>query len=510
MSSFADFQKLISQITTGDPSHASVELLLRRLDPLTAKYLELCAIPHQFDPRILRVLEPEMSAVDAKSRYEELSQLSCVSARPNALAVHDEARKYLFGRWLSKNNYEFKNANARLANYFTQTRDPESAYSVEFAQRQRMFHLIGEDQSGGVKEFERLCRSERSVGRLSECETLIALVREYKAVLSDSSSGIVLYHEAKLWLDRRELEKSEQLFREVLNNQTLSSGYHIRSFDRIGLIYGARRQWKEAIRSLQTAVRLAEVAGDQWRLSLVMNDLGATLRDSGDQEEGRRILKKAIQLADEVKNTSCVAAGYNSLGTLERRAGDIRKGIEQYEKSLSYLSKLHDELREAQVYNNLGAAYADLGDWATSEQMYQRSLELKREAGDSIGQARTLSNLVPVYQNLKLRDDAIVAASQSIAVFEELRDKFSAAVTTRNLAKVYREMELADKSRNAYSRAIELFREAGDDEQFYATKTELEAYLRPVGMPWWAWLTVGSIAIIFLGLVVLFVYLFSR
>lgn len=209
MSSFEDFQRLISQ-TSVDPSHASIELLLLQLDPLSAKYLKLCAIPHQFDPLILQVLGPEISVAEAESRYQDLSRLSCISVRAGALAVHDEARQYLFGQWLFKNDAEFKSASRRLANYFGQPRGSQDAYSKEFARRHRMFHLIGEVQAEGIKEFEKLCRSERSMGRLSECEALIALTREYKSILGELSSGIVLYHEAKLWFDRREWEKSEQ------------------------------------------------------------------------------------------------------------------------------------------------------------------------------------------------------------------------------------------------------------------------------------------------------------
>jgi tetratricopeptide (TPR) repeat protein len=509
VSSFADFQRLIAQ-TSENPAHASVDLLLGQMDPAAAKHLELCAVPHQFDLAILRLLAPEIEAQQVEVRYQEFSRLSLVIHRKDALALHDEARRFLFDRWLTSNTAEFKLANARLVQHFEKSVSKQNSYDSAYASRQRMFHLTGQDPPKGIQEFERLFRDERAKGRLSECEALLALVREYSSVLTRIHMGIVLYHEARLWFERRDWSRAEELFLRVLEIDALPISYRIKSRNRIGLLFAKQRRWQDAIRNLEMAVQLAKANGQLQKLPFLVHDMGAAYRDSGDPESSRRLLEESIQLAKNVQDISCIAAGYNGLGTLERKGGDIRRAIEQYKKSLEYLSMLRDQLRTAQVYNNLGAAYADLGDWKVSEEMYKKSLELKTEAGDRIGLARTLSNLIPVYQNLNLLQDAISAAQKATAIFEDLRDNFSAAVATRNLAKLYRRMEAVGESKNNYQRAIELFRGANDSEQAEATERELNAYDRHIGMPWWAWAAALFGFVAFIAVIALFVFWLSK
>jgi tetratricopeptide (TPR) repeat protein len=509
VSSFADFQRLIAQ-TTGDPAHASVELLLLQMEPAAAKHFRLCAIPHQFDLTVFKLLMPEVELVQAEQRYQEFSRLSPVIHLTDALTLHDQARRFLFDQWLKENGTEFQVVSGRLVKHFEKSADVQNSYDSTYARRQRMFHMIGHDQSKGIEEFEKIFRDERVNGRLSECEALLALVREYDPILTQLHSGIVLYHEARLWFERRDWSHAEKLFRAVLEINGLPQSYRIKSWNRIGLLFARQRYWKDAILNLEKGVQLAKESNDLKTLPFAVHDLGTAYRDSGEPDRSRRLLQESIDLAKKVQDTSCIAAGYNSLGTLERRGGDIRRGIEHYKKSLEYLSILHDHLRTAQVYNNLGAAYADLGEWETSREMYQKSIELKTDAGDTIGLARTLSNLIPVYQHLSRLQDAISAAEKATRIFEKLRDPFSAAVATRNLAKLYRGTEAKEEVTTTYLRAIELFREAKDYDQAEATKTELDAYTRPVGMPWWALTATifGFLAVV--AVIVLFAWLLHK
>jgi len=500
VSSLDDFQRLIAQ-TSGDPTRAGIEFLLLQMEPTTAKHLRLCAIPHQFDLNIFKLLMPEGDPLEIERRYQEFSKLSLVTHQGNTLALHDQARKCLFGQWLTEKDSDFKTANARLVRHFAATAGGQSSYDSAYSRRQRMFHMIGDDESKGIEEFKKLFRDEQIKGRLSECEALLVLVREYNDILTQQHSGVVLYHEAILWFERGDWSRAENLFRAVLDINSMPQSYHIKSWNRIGLLYGRQRRWKDAILNLDRAVQLAKDSNDLKRLPFAIHDLGAAYRDSGEPERGRILLLESIELAEKENDISCVAAGYNSLGTLERRAGDTRRAIEQYEKSLEYVSVLHDNLRTAQVYNNIGAASADLSEWETSMEMYEKSVNLKTEAGDTIGLARTLSNLIPVYGHLSRIQDAVRAAEKASNIFEQLRDPFGAAVAQRNLAKLYRGTEAAEESRRSYWRAIELFIKVGDTNQAEATRRELEAYINPVGMPWWAWTAIIFILVLVLTII---------
>jgi len=124
--------------------------------------------------------------------------------------------------------------------------------------------------------------------------------------------------------------------------------------------------------------------------------------------------------------------------------------------------------------------------------------------------ARTLANLIPVYEHLNLVEDAVAVARQSISIFLELHDWYSAAVATRNLAKLYRRIGESERSRERYSDAIELFRKGTEEEQAVATQKELDAYLYPVRIPWWAWTLIGFFGLLMVALVLFVVYVLVR
>jgi len=181
--------------------------------------------------------------------------------------------------------------------------------------------MIGKEQTQGIADFEKLCREERHRGRLGECETLIGLCREYNPVLSQTNTGIVLYHEAKLWFDRREWSQAEDLFRKLTDNPALAAEYHVKAWNRIGLLYAVSVDGKRPIDTLEQATALAKDV-DYTQLAFVLHDLGAVYRDSGDTEQGRHLLEKSIALATAANNVSCIVP---TTTALERWNGKLGK-----------------------------------------------------------------------------------------------------------------------------------------------------------------------------------------
>jgi tetratricopeptide (TPR) repeat protein len=504
---FAEFQRLVDESSGNPDANPIVDLLLAGMEPTAAHHLRLCAIPHQFDLPIFRLLAPELDPGTAERRFEELSRLSLVIRRDSGFALHDEPRRYLFQKWLKEHRREFILVNATLVKFFRDVQAPDNPYAREFAARKLMFHLLGSNLDSGLQEFESLSIEARAKGRLTECEALITLCREYETIFSAAQAGLVIFHEAELWFKRREWTKSEELYNSVLSNAAVKINYHIQSWSRIGLTYLNRRDWSKAIDNLKEGLCLAQSHGDRRLLPFIFHDLGVSYRESGANTEARSVLKESIECALEVGDISCIAAGYNSLGTLERRIGNLKEAIVWYRLSIKELLQLGEQNRTAQVYNNLGAAYFDAGEWKASEEMYKNSLALKTAVGDTIGRARTQANLVPVYQNLGRSEESILTAREAIAIFEELRDLYSAAVTTRNAAKLYRDLNRQDDAEREYVKAMILFRKAGDKEQAIATQMELASYSKPVGLPWWAWGIIIVSALTIAGIVTLIIWL---
>ena len=152
----SEFKLLLAQESPAERGSSS-ETLLRLMPAATAKCFQLCAIPHEFNPPVLRVLEPDLDEAGAQARYDEFSQLSCVIAVPDGLALHDVTRAELFGDWLKPDRgQQFREANARLVAHYDGLVVAVSGTAREVLALQRMFHLLGADQEAGFRQFESL------------------------------------------------------------------------------------------------------------------------------------------------------------------------------------------------------------------------------------------------------------------------------------------------------------------------------------------------------------------
>lgn len=479
------------------------------MDEAGAAYLRACAIPHQLDLQIFRVLVPGLDEAAAEARYKELGELSLIRSVNGGLALHDQARKYLFGQWLANPQGQFVVFSQRLADYFSHIAGQSHGERLDTAWRQAMFHRIGATADVGIEELERLCRRARKAGRLSECETLITLAHEYDRVLNARQLGVIAYHEAKLAADRRQWPAAETLFRNVADNTEVSSERRVKALDRLGLVFSSQRRWREAIQTFELALERARSGGEH-ELPFILHDLGVAYRESGDLAKAQALLEQAIREARATENVSCMAAGYNSLGTVRLKLRQVQQAISDYKESLTLLNQLQDENRAAQVYNNLGAAYSDLADWKTSGEMYTHSLQIKENAGDTLGQAKSLSNLMPVYQNENLTSQAIDAGKRAISMFEEMRDPYDAAVVKRNLAKLYRRLDNREEAVRAYTDAIESLRASDAANEAAGLQQEFNDYLKPRSFPWWGCGIIVFSLLILLGIFTVIAFLDSR
>jgi tetratricopeptide (TPR) repeat protein len=498
----ARFQRLLAELPGRAPG-SSIDLLLHTMDPESAAQLRLCAIPHAFTPSVLQALVPGLDAARAEQQCRAFGALSMVVAGPDGLAMHDEARRYLFTQWFRPEVAgDFAAASSRLVAYFEQA-TAATDQALEIVHRRRMFHLLGIDQAKGFAEFERQCRRARREMRLSDCANLIRLAHEYDAVLAPEWATRLAYHEGKLASDLRDWTRARQLFDRVLSDATAPPDLRVKTLLRVGFIFCEERSWPAAIEHYQQALEIARtVPESRDQIHHILSSLGEAHRDSGDLETAERLLVESLALAEATGDPSELANIHNSLGTLHFKRREIPEAISAYQRSLAYLTQTQDPFRSAQVHNNLGMVYSDLREWTKAEQFYQESLATKRQAGDSVGQARTLTNLVRVYRNLNHSQQAIEACHQALMLFGEVRDLHSSAQAQRTLGKLYASMGSLEPARQAFEDAAELLERCGAADEAQATWRELRTLGARVGLPWWAWtiivLIVGFVALVLL------------
>jgi tetratricopeptide (TPR) repeat protein len=454
----AKLKEFLKRLSDEGPNVA-VDTTLERIGPERARLLRLCAIPHQFDPVILKVLEPSLEVEEGKQICQCISDLSFVSFSPDELLLHDKVRRYLFNQWLLPAlAYQFAQASERLFLHFDRLASEAEYDEAETARLRRVFHHIGFNRAEGFREFERLFSSYRFDFNLSKCEQLIKLVKEYEPVLEEDYRHRLTYQEGKLSTDRHNLEQAEAIFEELLRHAELNAELRAKTYNRLGMVYASKGAWLKARNCYREAYAMAhQVNFEQSFMALIAHDLGVTYRETGDLDEAEALLKSSAEQARWAGDNWMLAASYNSLGTLYRQEGEFQSAKEYYELSLNCLREQGDKFRIAQLYNNLGIAYLDSRQWKLSEQYFNQSLDIKREVGDFIGEAKTLNNLTRLYLSAGDYERAIDTVRQAINKFEKAHDSRSMADAQWNLGKLYRRLGRKAESLIAFEGAARLF-----------------------------------------------------
>jgi tetratricopeptide (TPR) repeat protein len=495
----ADFQALTTRLASEGPA-GSVEFLLEQMEPESASHLRLCAIPHQFDAKILQALDPGLDTHRADLYCQEFSKLPVITFNHDGMALHDKARHHLFQQWIEPPiSPAFQTASEHLVHYFDDCAksSEESENALKLIRVSWVFHLIGADQQKGFDEFQKLCRQKRHQFALSDCEQLINLVHEYDSVLFPENAAWLTYHEGKLAADRCQWKEAEALFKQVLESNASDPHLQVMVNNRLGMIRDENRDYYGAIEYFQKALDLAKkIPAGNKIMARIVHDLGAAHRDNGDLEQAEKLLTESLRLAAEEADYSGLAVGCNSLGTLYRRQRETSKAIDAFQKSLTYLKNCGDTYRPAQVYNNLGITYRELGDWKKSWEFYDQSLKITRQVGDKMGQAKTQNNLITVYRNLDQNDQAVAAANAAIQLFEELHDTFNAALTKRNLGKLYRTMKNREAAVRVLTEAIEAFDKAGEVKEANNARRDLAAVTQKPRSPGF-WIAVLALITLF-------------
>jgi tetratricopeptide (TPR) repeat protein len=468
----AQFAALIEQHAA---EGASIDLVLGQLERDEAALLRKAAIPHQFNPEVLRVLEPSLTEEQADARFRRFTRLSTVISTPDGAALHDNARQQLFATWLAPDCLaELADISSRLLGYCEQLMDAADVVSREKLRRRYIFHFVAVSQDLGISTFEDEFEAYRDRLRLTACDNLLRLVREYEPVLTPLNRARVTYREAKLVSDRGDAARALQLFAAVRDEPSIDAMLRLKAWLGIGRAHDAARQWKDAADALTEALRVSEqeprAGGFRCR---ILQSLASIHRDTGNLDTAEVLLKQSLDLAKAAHDEKGTAIGYNAFGTLYLRGDEPEKAIASLRQSLEHMEP--EDFDRSRIYNNLGLAYMRIRNYTESARWFERSLELKRSAGDTIGEANTRNNLVRLHGEQGAMQAAIDEAAKAAGLFERVPAWTDAGHARLTIARMHHGLGQRDAAVAAFGAAIEAFSRAHAEQELAQAKQELQA-----------------------------------
>jgi predicted O-linked N-acetylglucosamine transferase (SPINDLY family) len=219
-----------------------------------------------------------------------------------------------------------------------------------------------------------------------------------------------------------DLERAEQLYREILN----VNPQHVDAWHLLGLVAGLTGRHKLAIDHLRQAVRLNP------NFAEAHYNLGTALREQGSLDEAIASYRLALRLKP------ALIEARNNLGNTLRLQGKLAEAAAVFEEAL----KLKPD--HADVHYNLGNTRLDQGKPTGAALCYQQALRLQPDHADA------LVNLGLAWRDLGQLDEAALCMERAL----RLNPAFGMA--HNNLGNVLKDKGELDRALACYRRALDL------------------------------------------------------
>jgi DNA-binding SARP family transcriptional activator len=136
----------------------------------------------------------------------------------------------------------------------------------------------------------------------------------------------------------------------------------------------------------ETALCLAEQAGDQRAIARARNALGILARQCGDLEEADRQLSLSLALAETLGDISARTAALNNLALLASARGEYDRAIARAQSALDLADARGDRHRQAALHSNLADFFQLSGHPDLARLQLQRSVAIFAEIATVAGE----------------------------------------------------------------------------------------------------------------------------
>ena len=220
-----------------------------------------------------------------------------------------------------------------------------------------------------------------------------------------------------------------ELAAKLRNPFVLAAAYNYRA-----VAYCHQGEGPQAIQDCEDARRVAERAGDRFRLYLLRFYEGQAHAMMGEPGRGRELLEQSIGIAKQLGTTTLLAWGQGLLATCLLALGEHASLLPLCEETIRLAAETHDRLARSLAHRTLAEALAVIepSEVDRAERAILDAIHTQRE----LGARPELARSYVVYTRLLLRwaraEEAAKYRSEAIAMFRSMR-------MSRDLAAIERE-----------------------------------------------------------------------
>jgi CHAT domain-containing protein/Tfp pilus assembly protein PilF len=336
--------------------------------------------------------------------------------------------------------------------------------------RERLLTAEHQDVADAIDNLAAIYLNRREIEKAEQLYRRALDIREKSLGKDHPSNANSLSSLADVYLSRGEYKETESFNKRALDIREKSLGKDhpdtAESLNNLANAYTMQAKYMEAEPLLRRALEICEVAigKDHPHTAFVFNNLGLLYYYQGKYVEAEPLYKRAINIWEKAlgKDHRQVAMSVHNLALLYQRQAKYveaeplsKRSLEIHEKKLG-----KDHPITAISLNNLAALYRAQGKYVEAEPLIKRSLEIHEKAlgKDNPNTALSLNTLALLYVSEGRSDEAEPLYKRAIEICEKALDKDNPniAISFNNLALLYASQGRYDEAEPLYKRAIEI------------------------------------------------------
>jgi transcriptional regulator with PAS, ATPase and Fis domain len=255
---------------------------------------------------------------------------------------------------------------------------------------------------------------------------------------------------------------AESLFRRT-DNMTGK----INAANQLARVYFIRCEYKNALKYLLEAVRLADRLGDKRQLAFLWGNIGRVYTLMGNFKKAAEALSLNVDISHELRDDEETAKALLSLGYLEMQSEQYEKAESHFEQAYPILikEKLRREIVIYQTY--CGELKSRCGEHTAARRFLNEAIEAARKlAPESSLMVAPLRHLAELELAVGRKPEASRLANKALALAKKVGESVEKAAAIRILAQIAAsEGDSSIRDRNKavelFAKVLDIFEEAG-------------------------------------------------
>ncbi|MGV9786735.1 tetratricopeptide repeat protein [Streptomyces sp. NPDC003435] len=226
-------------------------------------------------------------------------------------------------------------------------------------------------------------------------------------------------------------------------------------------------QWRsdrhpDALFGLTRALPAATRESGPADVAMVHRMLAGTHRAMGSTVDALRELNSAVRISDDDGDALGAALGRHTLGVLLQESGAPEEALEHFGAALLAFEELGDTLGQGAVLNGISSTRYDLGQYEEAAEHCLRSLSLLQGTGDINGQAHAYFSLGRIQMARANPEAAVVELVRARVLYRSLAYGSREARTLVWLSKALRDAGRSIEATEAKGQARAVLRRLGE------------------------------------------------